>query len=211
MNSKKTWETAVYESCLLEADINSKIFTRKNLIKNRLNYIINKTCSVGTTPSQTMSRTLQLLRDFGLVKFISKGTYELTKSTMETAIFNKNKMSRGEKLIKHILDDMGIQYKQEVIYPDLKYKSYLRFDFEITYKSRKFIIEVDGVQHERPVEFFGGIEKFAILKQCDEIKNNYCLQRNIPILRLKTSQLVRQIAEEKIKHLIEFESTLDNA
>lgn len=56
---------------------NSKIFTRQELIDQQLPLIIQEAGSTGETPSQTLSRIFQELRDDKLLEFMShhRGTY----------------------------------------------------------------------------------------------------------------------------------------
>ena len=45
-------------------------------------------------------------------------------------------------------------------------------------------IECDGIQHYQPIQHFGGEQAFLYLRRCDIIKNNWCKQNNIPIVRI---------------------------
>ena len=45
-------------------------------------------------------------------------------------------------------------------------------------------IEYDGRQHFEPVEFFGGKEQFKIQKINDKLKDTYCRNNNIDLLRI---------------------------
>lgn len=62
----------------------------------------------------------------------------------------------------------------------------MRFDFAIIDDEKNLIklIEYDGEQHFKPIEQFGGQEAFEELKQRDKIKNNYCREHNINLLRI---------------------------
>lgn len=46
------------------------------------------------------------------------------------------------------------------------------------------LIEYDGEQHYKPVEFFGGEEGFKNAQYRDKIKNDYCENNNINLIRL---------------------------
>lgn len=203
---QKSWQLAVYQACLAEIDETNFIFTRKILIKNQLDEIKRATNSKGKTPEQSMSRILQEFRNFGFIKFLSNGQYKLTKKDIDVALLQSKKMSRGEKLVAQILDDFNIPYIQESTHSDLKYKGYLRFDFEINHMERKFVIEVDGVQHDRPIDYFGGVEAFVIRKKCDQIKDEYCKKTDITMVRIKSTQLKYDVVEKIIIDLL-FEPT----
>ena len=47
-----------------------------------------------------------------------------------------------------------------------------------------YLIEYDGKQHFKPIEWFGGAENFKKQQRRDKIKDNYCQLHNIPLLRL---------------------------
>ena len=57
----------------------------------------------------------------------------------------------------------------------------MKFDFQI---NKKQIIEFDGIQHFEPIEFFGGDQAFKRYQEVEQIKNQYCLQHDIPIIRI---------------------------
>ena len=56
-------------------------------------------------------------------------------------------------------------------------------------------IEFDGEQHFRSVEFFGGKKAFKLTQKKDKIKNEYCKNNNIHLLRIKYNENI----EEKLK------------
>ena len=93
--------------------------------------------------------------------------------------------SSGERVISTILKENNIDFIPQKRFSDCRNIHTLPFDFAIMNgNSVERIIEYDGKQHEKPVEFFGGLESFLNLKRNDEIKNNYCKEKNIPLLRL---------------------------
>lgn len=164
-----------------------------------MNKIKEVTNSIAKRPDQNMSRVLQELRDFGFVKFVSKGKYRLVKNEIDISLFKTRKMSKGEKLIAQILDELGITYIQEVTHADLRYKRYLRFDFEITYKERKFVIEVDGIQHHKPIDYFGGLEAYLVRKKYDKIKDEYCKKNpKYTMIRIGPNEIKYDIAKKII-------------
>jgi len=188
MCHKLPWDVSVLKNCFLEADPVTKMFTRKDMIANRISTIIEQTQTIGKTPGDTMSRTLQGLRDMGFLKFVNKerGVYKLIKNCVDLTNKTEKKQSKGETMIKNILDSMGVRYEREKLHSDLKYKGYLRFDFEIIHNNRRFVVEFDGEQHRRAVDFFGGEKALALTKIRDQIKNNYCEDNNITMIRIDT-------------------------
>ena len=91
-------------------------------------------------------------------------------------------MSKNEERILELCKKFNIhgsmQYKTELC----KDKSYLPFDFFI---ENKYIIEYDGEQHFHPNTFFDDTEdSFFIRRSHDLIKNKYCFDNNIPLIRI---------------------------
>lgn len=108
-------------------------------------------------------------------------------------------MSSGEMEVASILKELKIDYNYQYIIEDCKDKKPLPFDFQFMLDGKMYIIEYDGRQHF--MEIFGrnSIDKkniFETTKRHDNIKNNYCKENNINILRIKYD-------ETNIKSLIE--------
>ena len=59
------------------------------------------------------------------------------------------------------------------------------------------MIEFDGEQHDRPVARWGGAEAFKLQRKRDEIKNNYCKDKGITLIRIKYYDDI----EEKLEQL----------
>lgn len=46
------------------------------------------------------------------------------------------------------------------------------------------LIEYDGEQHYRAIEYFGGEENFKKLQKNDKVKNEYAKRHNLPLIRI---------------------------
>jgi hypothetical protein len=108
--------------------------------------------------------------------------------------------SKGEKIIRKILDNYKISYSSQHTFSDCKNKRKLPFDFYIP--SIRTIIEFDGLQHFQPIEHFGGLETYNILKQNDKIKSDYCEENFINLIRIKYDDDIHQMLHENLKNLI---------
>ena len=91
-------------------------------------------------------------------------------------------ISHGEKSIKAFLENNNIIYVPQKRFDNCKDSKPLPFDFYLVDYNK--CIEYDGLQHFKPIEFFGGEEPFNILQLHDKIKTEYCEQNNIPLLRI---------------------------
>lgn len=121
------------------------------------------------------------------------------------------RQSSGERIIETILKSQNINFNKEYTYDDCKYKYKLRFDFAIMDNDDKvlFLIEYDGQQHFKPVESFGGQKAFNETIVRDEIKNEYCQMKQIPLLRLNYKQSVEDY-RRKINEYIKSVTTTGN-
>lgn len=90
--------------------------------------------------------------------------------------------SKGEKEICTLLKNNNIKYISQYKFDDCKDIKSLPFDFYLP--DYNILIEYDGEQHYRPIEYFGGDEQFKKQQKHDEIKNEYCKNNNIKLLRI---------------------------
>lgn len=91
--------------------------------------------------------------------------------------------SAGEKRIRQWLDENNIKYIQEYCYKDCKDIKPLPFDFYLLHG--KGCIEFDGKQHFYP---YFGEEAFQKTVLHDNIKNQYCIDHNIKLIRIPYTQ-----------------------
>jgi len=87
--------------------------------------------------------------------------------------------SCGEQEVEKYLTDNLIQYRLEHTFDSLK--GY-RFDFYIP--ELRTCIEFDGMQHYKPVDFFGGDSSFIKGLERDERKNKYCEDNGLTLIRI---------------------------
>ena len=92
-----------------------------------------------------------------------------------------------ESKIGEILQHYKINYIPQYSFSDCKDQRSLPFDYYIP--EYNILIEYDGEQHYKPVNF-GGIsdekasENLKITQQHDRIKTNYCIKNQIPLIRI---------------------------
>lgn len=115
-------------------------------------------------------------------------------------------MSRkGEKAIIDFLNKYKISYEYDKSYGECKYKGSLRFDFLIYDEKNnlKLICEFDGKQHFEPVDLFGGEKAFKETKIRDNIKNKFCKDKEIPLVRIPYWEIdnIHKILGKKIYKL----------
>lgn len=108
--------------------------------------------------------------------------------TNNTTSCGCQKKSIGEEQIANILIQNNITFLRQYSFENClsPKKSKLFFDFAIFDKDNnlQYIIEYDGIQHFKPIEYFGGETEYEYRKECDDIKTNYCKEHNIPLIRI---------------------------
>lgn len=98
----------------------------------------------------------------------------------------KCSFSKGENKICEYLKTNDIDFEEQHRFKDCKYRKSLPFDFYIP--SLNIAIEYDGKQHFEVVPFSKdkskNIENFERCQQNDRIKNKYCKDNNIKLIRI---------------------------
>jgi len=90
--------------------------------------------------------------------------------------------SKGETKIKNYLINNKILFIKNMRFEDCKNKKKLPFDFYLLNKN--ILIEYDGIQHYQPIDKFGGKKEFENRQRNDSIKNKYCINNNIILIRI---------------------------
>lgn len=95
--------------------------------------------------------------------------------------------SKGEIKIEEYLMNHNVKYKKQYKFKDCKFKRQLPFDFYLP--DYNILIEFDGLQHCVIKQYFGGYEGFVDTKIRDTIKNIYCKENNIKLIRISYNEL----------------------
>jgi len=93
------------------------------------------------------------------------------------------KKSIGENIIEKTLIDNNIYFIKQKIFDKCVDKRKLPFDFYLP--DYNTCIEYDGIQHFEVIEYWGGEDYYEYIKKHDNIKNNFCKNNNIKLLRIK--------------------------
>ena len=113
---------------------------------------------------------------------------------------------KGEKTIKEFLEKHNIEFITQYSVKELYYKNIknkLKYDFYLP--SLNICIEYDGRQHFEPVDFANkgkewALEQFELTKIRDNIKNKYCEDKDIKLIRIPYWEI--DSIEEILKHEI---------
>lgn len=108
------------------------------------------------------------------------------------------KSSKGELSIKRYLENSNIPFVQNKRFGDCRNKNPLPFDFYLP--DYDICIEYDGEQHFTPIRKWGGQKNFENIQKRDQIKNKYCKDNNIKLIRISYKQIddVENILEKEL-------------
>ena len=110
------------------------------------------------------------------------------------------KMSYGEYYTEKILNENNIEYIPQHKFEDCKFENYLYFDFYIP--KYNVCLEIDGEQHRKPIEIFGGEEEFKKTKIRDSQKDSYCKDKSINLIRVPYYSDRKKELEKNINNII---------
>ena len=112
--------------------------------------------------------------------------------------------SSGERMVRLFMEENKVKFKQyhkmKGCFSEKNGKCYLlTFDFYIP--SKNLVIEYDGGQHFAPVSKFGGQETFERTVMLDNIKNKFCEDNKIKMLRIPYTKKQLEVYEILKKEL----------
>ena len=136
--------------------------------------------------------------DCGIIKNISGHDLKMGKTKSCNCLGD----SKEESLIRSFLEKNNISYIKEYSFPDLKTSKggYPRFDFAIFSKDGLYcLIEYQGIQHYKIYSGdFGDYER----EVTDNLKKEYCKEKNIPFYEIKYDENTLQKLQEILKPLL---------
>jgi len=104
--------------------------------------------------------------------------------------------SKGEGRIREYLKTYSYNFEEQYRIPACRNKNPLPFDFAVFINGIAHLIEFNGQQHYRPVNFASGSEitpkvqeDFDNLQRRDAIKVKYCANNNIPLLVIPYTEI----------------------
>lgn len=119
------------------------------------------------------------------------------KSGSVSSCGNCNFSSLGEHNIMALLQENQIPFLHDTYYQPLleETKRRLRFDFILftddSYTTPTHFIEFDGRQHTQgpDTNYWGHTDPLEKIQERDNIKNNFCLSHNLPLVRIPYSKV----------------------
>lgn len=209
---------AVFSKCQCVSCKKTIRYIRNNEFFKSKNQTMCKACAIHKRAQETTS--VKIGNRYGFLEVIGDGGYNNMRHSSicfchncgNTCVVKDNRLqtgnniscgcvsSRGETIIKELLDKNNIIYNYDCMFQELyqEYGRRLRFDF-IIYNddlSIERLVEFDGNQHKNGMN--GGqwshSETYEVIHERDMIKNEFCLKHNyklvrIPYHKLETLQL----------------------
>ncbi len=110
--------------------------------------------------------------------------------------------SKGEEKIIQLLQENGFLFEAQKSFKSCLYNdNLLFFDF---YVNNKYLIEYDGIQHFQQT----GWEDLSLIQTRDDVKNQWCQQHGIPLIRIPYTKLdtlkMEDLCLETTKFLVSF-------
>jgi glutaredoxin len=106
--------------------------------------------------------------------------------------------SLGEKFIVNFLKENNIIYNRNKTFEGCKRQKHLHFDFYLS--EYNICVEFDGTQHTKIVNYWGGEEGLKLRLERDKIKNEYCKDNNIKLIRINNIEDIHVFLNELIKN-----------
>lgn len=102
-------------------------------------------------------------------------------TVIHSSEMGKEKGSKGERLVRGILQSLGIDFIEQFYVPEIG----KLYDFALLVDDELKLIEFDGQQHFEPVANWD----FEKTKQSDKEKDDYARSHDIPLLRIKYDEI----------------------
>lgn len=94
------------------------------------------------------------------------------------------KISHGELRIFNYLFESQIKFDFQKSYDELLGVNNGKLSYDFYLPDYNILIEFQGEQHQRPLNYFGGEEKFKIQQEHDRIKYEYAKNHNINLIEI---------------------------
>ena len=101
--------------------------------------------------------------------------------------------------IDEYLNDENIYYESHKSFKDLLGVNGGKLTYDLYIPKYNLLIEAQGVQHEKPIEYFGGDEQFKIQQEHDKRKREYAENNNFDFLEIWYYQNAIDILKDKLQ------------
>jgi len=126
----------------------------------------------------------------------------ISQNNVSCPICNESHM---ESITRQYLIEHNITFESQKRFPDCLYQHELPFDFYLP--ENNTLIELDGEQHFKEIPYFDQREDLAARIHRDTIKDNYCTDKGINLLRIGYSELAN-LTKDLDKYLGNFQGII---
>ena len=182
------------QKCAIESTKSKNASNREEFIKKAIKIHNNKYDYSGTVYTNSRTKIRIMCPIHGA--FLQMPTNHLNGAGCPSC-----SESQGERKIAIILNGYGIKYEKEKKFNQCRNVRNMRFDFYIP--ALNTCIEYDGVLHYYPFKYFGGTRTLERIKKTDAIKNSFCLNNNIKLIRISYERSDTEVASILEKELIQ--------
>ena len=116
------------------------------------------------------------------------------------------KASKGEEAVARVLEKYDMKYEREFKLPNSAY----RYDFYVP--DYNILIEYDGMQHFKPIKYFGGLQHLKYTKQNDKEKNMLAKDNHLHLIHIPYTEYTRleQFLIKKLKSIYKYWLVIDD-
>src|SRR5579875_3320990 len=105
----------------------------------------------------------------------------------KTSVPQTSTASKGENKIAEVLISLKIKFQREYVITELPHR---RYDFYFTVGKYKYLLEYDGEQHFKHVNFFHKtIDEFLKYQQIDREKTFTAIKNKYKVIRIDYTQI----------------------
>jgi len=134
-----------------------------------------------------LSKKADLVNDFNGAVIVDDDILSLLKRVHEA--FSCSSMEfKGRAL----LASMNISFEPEKTFDECRNKRLLPFDLYFKIGGKHCLVEFDGEQHYKPIEYFGGEDSFKRTQENDNIKTQFAKENGFELLRIKYDEDVQK-------------------
>lgn len=126
--------------------------------------------------------------------------FECDFSSARNGSSSGTKKSKGERVIASILTELNIDFETQHVFYDCRSKNNRVLYFDFYLPGYNICIEYDGEQHQKGWK--RDLNTLPAIKERDKIKDKYCIQNNIQLIRIPYTEL-KNINEEYILNILE--------
>lgn len=169
---------------IIEEDLSGQVLNGWKLIQKTFCKDSNRSykylCQSVVYPNFFDILSIRHLKDGFVAKaHLAKTSYQEVQYKL---LEEKPKLSKNEERIVQMCKNNGIRGNWQYKFLNCKDKLPLPFDFLL---ENKYIVEYDGEQHFYIISLFDKNEdSFFVRRAHDLIKNKYCFEHNIPLIRI---------------------------